>query len=528
MPIQLVSARFIQSKDGTHPCPVERTPFAPVRVDLGRRVADPLTSIATATAPAQTPVVLVSSLIRPQELENPCPPRVEAEFVRTAGEAGASIAVTASAVLGKARSSLNFSEGDLTSVCFTFDEAAPSSVDALDLTLSWKDHGTGGTFATTTHRLLVTLGAARSPWDMMPEREDHWLWTEVVEVACRWAKGADSAEEAVRRIVEQVFALGKKQQNVGLRYDGATHYCVTPRFFDCAEFLRHLNGDPQIGSAKVNCMDTAAIVSTFANALGCDLRQGQCRAGMPKQQVTLIGDQPGQRFEFHEFAWAGAAAAQDPVADACLSLNGQVLPLIPFSRYAGQVFNVPPVRLGQTYPENRGVFISPALLPPPMDDAVETRARLRHPELANLDLGDTSAPLNVDWTPSLPGLLGIAIPPPLLPWVNLLANLPLIKPIVSGEKAWDFYPPFGQQFQARARISLFATVEEAMQYVYLRLEGVSGTLVQWVMPTGIALTTEPLATVIYKRANLIIVIQVRYGQLDLRASLQQLTSLLAL
>ena len=60
---------------------------------------------------------------------------------------------------------------------------------------------------------------------------------------------------------------------------------TTPAYFECTQFLDRLRGGPGLGGT-VNCTDCAVIVSTFSNALGCDLWQS--RMGSQQFEVNPI------------------------------------------------------------------------------------------------------------------------------------------------------------------------------------------------------------------------------------------------
>jgi len=341
---------------------------------------------------------------------------------------------------------------------------------------------------------------------MDPNKQSQWIWQEVVELACKWASGAQSNDEATRLIAAAVFGLGNEPEATGLRYGGYPQYCLADTF-DCAGFLRHLKGDPSTG-ANVNCMDTSAIVSTFANVLGCSLLQAQCNRGDPRTGVMLIGNVQPMHFSFHELAWSGTGAIADPVADGCVSVNGETLPPLPFHCYGERVFVASPERIGQTFPENRQIFQAHAFTPTMLDDNVIDRVRHLHPELAHLDLAEHGPESHLAWVPPI--------------------DLPGAPPIVGRETAWEFFLAPAESLQTKARISTFPTSEEATRYFYMRLGGFSCRLVQWPTPAGVAVSGENGKTVVYKRDTLVAVIQLQHGERDLRGALEQVTALLTI
>jgi hypothetical protein len=161
-------------------------------------------------------------------------------------------------------------------------------------------------------------------------------WTEVLDVACTWAGGASTADDAAQRITRTVHDLGAHL----VQYDclavtdgpGAPHYSLL--LFQCTAFLQLLRGAPGNGHL-VNCSDCATVVSTFANALGCDLWQSTMGFNFVLNPTRSIGFDVWLNgcgfgaFTMHEVAWSGATDAADPVWDACLELNGNFNPSVP-------------------------------------------------------------------------------------------------------------------------------------------------------------------------------------------------------
>jgi len=89
-----------------------------------------------------------------------------------------------------------------------------------------------------------------------------------------------------------------------------------------------------LGMGKiVNCSDCASAVSSFANLVGCDLRQLELGPdAFHTNQIKLIGaTQASPFFEFfgHEVAWYGSVTDQGRVFDACLQLDGDNRPEAP-------------------------------------------------------------------------------------------------------------------------------------------------------------------------------------------------------
>jgi hypothetical protein len=207
-------------------------------------------------------------------------------------------------------------------------------------------------FATTEHTIYTVLHAPRAPWVQQPATAANTQlpWTDALDFACRWAQGTRTPEEAAAAITRAVYSLGYGV----LEYDctiGATAYAF--EVFLLSELLELLRGGPGRGR-YVNCADCAAMVATFANAVGADLwqsRMGGPFAGalgyFPVNPVRTIGA-PGWSlpcgwwpgWTFHEVAWSGGCTADDTVFDACLQLDGYPpyrVPLVPANLRFGHI-----------------------------------------------------------------------------------------------------------------------------------------------------------------------------------------------
>lgn len=207
----------------------------------------------------------------------------------------------------------------------------------------WKD------FDTSNHKIYVLLETPTAPWQQAPYAASNTQlpWTEVLDKACGWAIGAVDRDTAARQITQRVYDLG----NSVIEYDcpggGSTRYAYPD--FDCTAFLERIAGGPGRGQ-YVNCSDCATFVSTFANAIGCDLWQSRMGWGFQLNPLLAIGSSTWQTacgwpgFSYHEIPWKGACGAADRVYDACLQVDGDAdptsaphTPLLP----ADMVFGTP-------------------------------------------------------------------------------------------------------------------------------------------------------------------------------------------
>ncbi len=171
-------------------------------------------------------------------------------------------------------------------------------------------------------------------------------WTEVLEVACEWARGATDLDTAAAMITDEVYRLGRTQVNIPgdhgagplLTYDfsssATSHYLDWPTGFLCTYFLQRLRHQLSLG-ARVNCDDCAAIVSTFANVLGCELVPSWIGHDDPTpftlNPILLIGAQPDNwrstlTFNHHSVAWKEAHGVDNELFDACLRVDGDANP----------------------------------------------------------------------------------------------------------------------------------------------------------------------------------------------------------
>ena len=195
-------------------------------------------------------------------------------------------------------------------------------------------------FERTTHQIYTVLEAPTEPWLQQPydNRNLELPWTEVLDHACRWARRARTQAAAAALVTHNVYDLGRRNVlEYGCPLLAPTVYAFP--YFRCTEFLKRLKGDVGLGEF-CNCTDCATIVSTFSNALGCDLSQSRMQtfgAAFPVNPIRAIGlanwDTPCGLgfFGYHEVAWTGACTENDAVFDACLEVDSTAPPHLPFT-----------------------------------------------------------------------------------------------------------------------------------------------------------------------------------------------------
>jgi len=201
-------------------------------------------------------------------------------------------------------------------------------------TWRWQYKADGGPwtdFDTSRHRIYVLLEVPKDPWQQAPyvASNTQLPWTDVLDKACNWAFLAKDRDDAAARITQNVYNLGNSVVTYDCPGGGASHY-ASPNF-DCTAFLERVDGGPGNGQ-YVNCTDCATFVSTFANAVGCDLWQSRMGWSFSLNPILAIGSNTWQTacgwggFYYHEIPWKGACTATDRIYDACLQVDGDADP----------------------------------------------------------------------------------------------------------------------------------------------------------------------------------------------------------
>lgn len=214
--------------------------------------------------------------------------------------------------------------------CELFLPLLKASVGVYNLKWKWQYRTATGTWkdiGITNHRIYVLLSTPNAPWTQQPYdgTNDQLPWTEVLDFACRWAKGATNADSAAGKVTEAINALGPGRITYDCPGGGDNHYSYPN--FNCSEFLERVNGGTGLGQ-YVNCSDCATFVSTFSNILGCNLWQSKMGWNFSLNAGISIGSDVWQTacnwggFSYHEVAWKGACDENEGVFDACLKVDG--------------------------------------------------------------------------------------------------------------------------------------------------------------------------------------------------------------
>lgn len=193
------------------------------------------------------------------------------------------------------------------------------------------------TFDNTEHKVYCLLKPPTAPWTQRSAGDLLLPWTDVLDYACDWAFQAKTEDQAAGNITKRLFSMGPLWFEYNCLNFLPAYVQVLDAtgasFFNCMSFLKHLRFNNV--NRYLICSDCAAIVSTFANILGCDLWQAKLQTPGVSFKVNMIFAIGGSRWQFpcnfpgfsyHEIAWTGNATAQDFIYDACLAIDGSVNP----------------------------------------------------------------------------------------------------------------------------------------------------------------------------------------------------------
>jgi hypothetical protein len=203
-------------------------------------------------------------------------------------------------------------------------------------------------FAVTSHRVYGLIDVPTAPWVQLPyDAENTQLpWTDVLDRACLWTASLRDRVGASAAVTFAVFGQGATSIGYSCFFGAPPNYSAD-LYVDCTAFLERLAGGRGNGR-NVNCSDCASMVSTFANAVGCDLWQSQMfdmNQSFPVNPAQLIGQQSFRavcgtgQFAFHEVAWTGDCSEEDLVFDACLAdvYPGTWMPIVPAAIEFGHI-----------------------------------------------------------------------------------------------------------------------------------------------------------------------------------------------
>lgn len=151
-------------------------------------------------------------------------------------------------------------------------------------------------FAVTQVDVCIALDMPNPPWTNDPT--DGWSlpWPEAMARACAWAAGANTVQECVIAIAEQINA------NSLHHYEQSDQYvAIGSAEFGLKEYIADL--DSGVGFT-MNCRDTVSALISFANLLGANLWPLSLSARFTTHAIRTFA-QPGavsHGFTFHEVA----------------------------------------------------------------------------------------------------------------------------------------------------------------------------------------------------------------------------------
>jgi len=251
-------------------------------------------------------------------------PRVRVVLRKLSGYASGSYAIGATGSLGGVRRqnvTPTFQPSGLSNpINFEFMWPLAGMVDKPDVSLDWYARKTPGASVpvlagSAIHRLYVLIGTPTAPW------RTETPWVAGLELACGWAAGAWTRDEAAARITERYNGSGRVSYDT---VQGQTLYGYSTYLF--SQMIDRMNGGYGLGE-KVNCTDSADTVSTLANLIGCDLWQSRMQSHFYLNEIIAIGFNTWAKpfwgsFSYHEVAWKGACTENDNVFDGCLKVDG--------------------------------------------------------------------------------------------------------------------------------------------------------------------------------------------------------------
>lgn len=168
-------------------------------------------------------------------------------------------------------------------------------------------------FDTTDHTIYIVLNTPTAPWVQSGDATQ-LPWANALEIACVWALGAKTQDQAAARITDRV-------NNVpNVSYTPATMFGFSD--YQLASYLGALSG----GAFVMNCTDAADAVTTFSNLLGCNLAEGRFFNMQTRAFLTLSGDASNPadwvswNWSYHEICWLNDFSS-NTVWDGCLQLD---------------------------------------------------------------------------------------------------------------------------------------------------------------------------------------------------------------
>ena len=178
------------------------------------------------------------------------------------------------------------------------------------------------------HGIFVVLAEPALPWavpDLVP-------WKAVMDVACRWARGATTDELVADQITAQVFGLGGQTVPLSsggvasIAYSQSGFFPLSQEAWDLVQFLKMVNRETD-ARHSMNCSDAATALTLFSSALGVPLTlalitRPKCGT-ICTRRIRLVGlpEQPKAQFKRHEVACLRTHGTIDTIWDPCLEVD---------------------------------------------------------------------------------------------------------------------------------------------------------------------------------------------------------------
>ncbi|MDG1334342.1 MAG: hypothetical protein P8P74_18555 [Crocinitomicaceae bacterium] len=193
-----------------------------------------------------------------------------------------------------------------------------------------------------------------------------------MHIACLWAKGSRTIEEAGKKIADELFNCGKFVYHPDSHYNKETSLAIEKKidsshleeeslvmnYFYLTKVIERINGGNGLGD-QVNCVDCSLIVSSLVNILGGNLHVGKLQrtedtnyadpdivtknrfeikkiktigSESPEKTMESLESEGKSYFSFHSIAWQPASTESpqfdDPkniIYDACVQfINDEV------------------------------------------------------------------------------------------------------------------------------------------------------------------------------------------------------------
>jgi hypothetical protein len=142
----------------------------------------------------------------------------------------------------------------------------------------WRDgQGASAPLGSSEHLLFAIVDLPTFPWTtaVKPRRDEAYPWAGALALACDWASGARTLPDVPGRIAQAAFDLHKADPPWSYSSSAMAYMNpnLVPSWFDCAGFInaaRHVRSVSK-NDRLLSCYEAAAVVTTFANVLGCSL-----------------------------------------------------------------------------------------------------------------------------------------------------------------------------------------------------------------------------------------------------------------